>query len=147
MIVYWDTSALVKAYVQEAGSSEVLALLGDGTALIGSALITQVEMAAALEKAARFNKLAQRLIAASWQDFLGDWAAFTRIQVSEALIARASQVAFDFKLRGYDALHLAAAMAWQEALAEPVTLATFDRELWLAARQARLDAWPQGLAG
>ncbi len=27
----------------------------------------------------------------------------------------------------------------------PVTLATFDRELWLAARDVGLEAWPEGL--
>lgn len=143
MIVYWDTSALVKGYVEEAGSSEALALLGNETILPGSAIITQVEMASALQKAVRLNNIAEAQTARAWQDFLNDWAAFTCIQISDELIERASQIAFDFKLRGYDALHLAAALAWQEALAAPVTLATYDRELWQAARQAGLEVWPE----
>ena len=53
---------------------------------------------------------------------------------------KASRIAFEYELRGYDSLHLAAAFLWQEALATPVTLATFDRELWLAARDVGLEA-------
>jgi len=33
-------------------------------------------------------------------------------------------------------------LIWQEALAEPVTLATFDRELWYAARQDGMHVYP-----
>lgn len=145
MIVYFDTSALVKGYVEEAGSREVHALLDDKAIISGSAIITQVEMAAALQKAVRLYNASEAPIAETWQDFLEDWRAFTRIQVSEALVVRASRISFDYKLRGYDAVHLAAATLWQESLAAPVTLATFDRELWLAAREAGMSVWPEGL--
>jgi hypothetical protein len=42
-------------------------------------------------------------------------------------------------------VHLTAALVWQETLGEPVTLATFDRQLWQAGRAARLTAWPDDL--
>jgi hypothetical protein len=35
-----------------------------------------------------------------------------------------------------DSLHLAAAMLWQGTLGTQINLATFDRELWLAAQKA-----------
>ncbi|MBU2611525.1 MAG: type II toxin-antitoxin system VapC family toxin [Chloroflexi bacterium] len=145
MIVYFDTSALVKGYVEEAGSREVHALLDDKTIIPGSAIITQVEMAAALQKAVRLNNAAEALLAETWQDFLDDWSTFTHIQVSEALVVRASRISFDYQLRGYDSLHLAAAQMWQERLNLPVTLATFDRNLWLAGREAGMSVWPEGL--
>ena len=59
-------------------------------------------------------------------------------------------------LRGYDAVHLAAAMTWQDAFGMPVTLATFDRLLWKVAGQdgiglvypsdlpALLEEWQRG---
>ncbi len=145
MIVYFDTSALVKGYIEEAGSREVHALLDNKAIIPGSAILIEVEMAAALQKTVRLYHLNETLLVESWQDFLDDWSAFTHLQVSESLVGRASRIAFDYKLRGYDSLHLAAALLWQEALAAPVTLATFDRELWLAARDAGLEAWPEGL--
>ena len=145
MIVYFDTSALVKGYVEEAGSREVHALLDDKAIIPGSAIVMEVEMAAALQKAVRLYNINDTLVAESWQDFLDDWSAFTHIQVSESLVSKASRIAFEYELRGYDSLHLAAALLWQEALAETVTLASYDRELWQAAREAGLEAWPEGL--
>ena len=44
----------------------------------------------------------------------------------------------------YDAVHLAAARFWQSSLGEPVTLATYDRQLWQAGDAAGLGAWPPG---
>ena len=76
---------------------------------------------------------------------MDDWKSFTRIQVSSSLVEKASQISFTHKLRGYDSLHLAAACMWQEKLALPVTLATFDRELWLAGQEAGVEVWPERL--
>ena len=146
MIVYFDTSALVKRYIEEAGSREVIALVEDWNNILGSALIARVEMAAALQKAVSLGTISASLLPEIWQDFLDAWESFTHLQVPESLVDRASRIAFEYKLRGYDSLHLAAALLWQEALAAPVTLAAYDRELWLAARDAGLEAWPEGLA-
>jgi predicted nucleic acid-binding protein len=67
------------------------------------------------------------------------------MRVDEHLVSRAEALAWEHGLRGYDAVHLAAAAVWQERMASPVMLATFDRELWEAARQAGLAAWPAAL--
>ena len=145
MILYFDTSALVKRYVEESGSPEVAALFEDENTIFGSVMVAQVEMAAALQKAIRLGNASESLLSEIWQDFLEDWKSFTRIQVSGSLVERASQISFAHKLRGYDSLHLAAASLWQEKLSLPVILATFDRELWLASGEAGLEVWPERL--
>jgi uncharacterized protein len=145
VILYFDTSALVKRYVEEAGSREVASLFEEVNTIFGSVIITQVEMAATLQKAIRLGNASEPLLSEIWQDFLDDWKSFTRIQVSSSLVERASQNSFIYKLRGYDSLHLAAASLWQEKLSLPVILATFDRELWLAGLEARVEVWPEGL--
>jgi len=61
-------------------------------------------------------------------------------------MARAGAVAWAHGLRGYDAVHLAAAATWQDAIGEAVTLATFDRRLWAAAEKEGLLAFPPDLA-
>ncbi|GAA6734039.1 hypothetical protein YIM1640_11090 [Thermus oshimai] len=48
-LVYLDTSALVKRYVEEEGSLEVRSLFEEG-ALLSTSALTRVEMAAALRK-------------------------------------------------------------------------------------------------
>ncbi len=54
-------------------------------------------------------------------------------------------MAWDYGLRGYDAVHLASALYWQESLRQRVVLATFDRELWRAGEAAGLGVWPSSL--
>ena len=73
--------------------------------------------------------------------FRADWPRLARIQLAEPLLARADALAWDYGLRGYDAVHLASALYWQESLREPVTLATFDRELWRAGQAAGVEVW------
>jgi predicted nucleic acid-binding protein len=144
MILYLDTSALVKRYVIESGSMEVNALI-DQADIVGSIMLTQVEMASALAKAVRMNWVEADIVQNAWQDFRLHWQSFTRLSFTPVLVERASRLAWDHGLRGYDATHFAAALNWQDTMEMPVTLATFDRELWLAAKTAGVAVWPEGL--
>lgn len=146
MIVYFDTSALVKRYLREDDSDKVIALLNETNHLFGSVVITQVEMAATFQRAVRMDATSPRLAAEVWKDFLDHWQSFTRLRVFAGTIERASENAWKYDLRGYDSLHLAAALLWQETLGVQITLATFDRELWLAGQKAGMLSWPEGLA-
>jgi len=58
---------------------------------------------------------------------------------------KAAGLARRYALRGYDAVHLASALLGQERLHLPVTLAAFDRDLWLAGRKSGMEVWPTGL--
>ncbi len=145
MIVYIDTSALVKRYIQEANSGDVVKLI-DQADLAGSILLTQVEMASAFSKAVRMKWLNLQAAEESWQDFLVHWRSFSRLNITQPLTDRASRLAWDYGLRAYDATHLAAALIWQETIETPVILATYDRELWQAGKKAGLAVWPEGLA-
>ena len=50
-------------------------------------------------------------------------------------------------LRGHDAVQLASALTWQESAGEEIVLATFDQQLWEAAKRTGLKAWPDKLPG
>ena len=69
-----------------------------------------------------------------------------RIQVTDHLVAHADTLAWKRNLRGYDAVHLAAALIWQESLGESVTFATFDQSLCAAAEQEGLIPFPIDLS-
>jgi len=75
-------------------------------------------------------------------EFRQHWPQYIRLRVTEITIARADAMAWEMGLRGYDAVHLASAMMWQEALQEPVTMVTYDRQLWEAAAQIGLRVLP-----
>ncbi len=142
MVLYVDTSALVKRYIAETGSEETVALINKAS-VIGAVVVTQVEMAAALAKATRLGWVERSEAQLAWQDFLGHWPAFVRLSVTSAVLALASHLVWQYGLRGCDALHLAAASSWQDALGETVTLATFNHELWESARKAGMAVWPE----
>ncbi len=144
MIVYLDASALVKRYVEEPGSAEVVGLIDDAGA-VGTTILSRVEVAAALAKGARMKLLARRDAAAALRIFNSEWEAFVRLQMTEVVVARAASLAWEHDLRGYDAAHLASALFWQDMLGEPVTVASYDHQLWDAANATGLGAWPERL--
>jgi predicted nucleic acid-binding protein len=144
MILYLDASALVKEYVEERGSDEVVGIVARA-AMIGTALISRAEVAAALSKAVRMGVVEREEGFANLQAFRDEWFDFIRLDVTDELVARADEYAWQFGLRGYDAVHLAAASSWQNALGQRITLATFDRPLWDAAKQTGLTAYPPDL--
>ncbi|MFZ5539181.1 MAG: type II toxin-antitoxin system VapC family toxin [Pseudomonadota bacterium] len=144
MIVYLDASALVKRYVAEAGSADVAATVA-ASRLLATAVISRAEVTAALAKAVRLGWVSRKAATAGLADFDADWPDLIRLEVSEAVVARAAALAWRQGLRGYDAVHLASALHWQEALGDLVTVATYDRELWRGARASGLVPWPSEL--
>jgi predicted nucleic acid-binding protein len=146
VILYLDASALVKQYVSEPGGSEVAAALRQAS-LVGTALISRAEVVAALAKAVRMRVMTREAGLSAVQAFRSDWQTLVRLPVSEPVVARADSFAWEYGLRGYDAVHLAAACAWTEAMGSPVTFATFDRGLWKVAPRVGLVTCPDDLPG
>jgi predicted nucleic acid-binding protein len=142
VLVYLDASALVKRYVAETGSQAVASLFGEENALATSVL-SRVETVAALAKAVRVGTLVEEEAAATAQVFRSEWIDFIRIQATELVVARADQLAWRFGLRGYDAVHLASAVVWQENMHEAVIFATYDRQLWQAGVESGLSPFPE----
>ena len=105
---------MFKRYVVEAESEALLGRIEDAPA-VGTALITRVEVAAALAKAVRDGRMPSAEAREAENDFLDDWADFTRIGLTDDVAARAGGLAWKHDLRGYDAAQLAAALAWREA--------------------------------
>lgn len=143
-ILYLDTSALVKQYVQERSSRDVQDLIQTAEHA-GTSQITRTEMAAALARATRMGLIPVTEGESAWNGFLADWESITRLKVTGQIIERSSALAWKYPLRGYDAMHLASAVLWQETLDVQIILATFDRELWSAGSQAGLIVWPEKL--
>ena len=144
MILYLDASTLVKRYVAELGSPEVGSAIAQAD-VVGTVLITRAEVAAALAKAARVGALTEDEALACLQVVREEWSDLMRVQVTEMVVTRAEALAWEHGLRGYDAVHLAAASIWQDALGQQITFATFDRRLWEAARRTGLAPYPADL--
>ena len=141
MILYLDASALVKRYVAEVGSAEVAAVI-EAARATATGVVSRAEVAAALAKASRVGVVTREEAGKALAEFDAEWRDLIRIEVNEPIVARAATLAWAQGLRGYDAVHLACALVWQESLGDPVTLATYDRELWRGAQAAGLLPWP-----
>jgi predicted nucleic acid-binding protein len=128
-LVYFDSSALVKLVVKEAGS-ELAAQLWDGCDAALASRLAYPEVRAALAAAARNQDLdADGLRAAeqSWEEF---WAATRPVELTPAVERHAGELARGHALRGADSVHLASALA----IGDPdLVIAVWDRRLHAGA--------------
>ena len=144
LTIYLDTSALLKRYINEAGAEETRLFL-ESADEIATVVITQVETASTLARLVFSHSITEEEGERAWDEFSEDWEIVTRLQVTPQVVERAASLARQYRLRGYDAVHLASAILWQEKLMMSVTLATFDRALWSAGKKVGMDVWPEGL--
>jgi uncharacterized protein len=144
VIVYLDASALVKRYVAERGSRET-GELSAAADVVATSLVSRAEVAAALAKAVRLKIVEPESGRKAQRAFASEWPDIAKIPVTEALVSRAEALAWDFALRGYDAVQLASALTWQESIGADITLATFDRQLWDAGKKVGIRIWPDAL--
>ena len=143
MNLYADTSALIKKYVRESGSEQVISHFNQYP-IIGTAALTHTEMASAMSKAVRLGWVDEPEILIAWQDFLAHWPAYVRLPVSAGVVERAASIAWRHGLRAYDSVHLASALAWKDVTADQVVFACYDGNLVKAAQQEGLQVWPKG---
>ena len=144
MILYLDSSAIVKKYVSEPGSSEMESAIEQAEA-IGTNTVSRAEVVAALRKAVRVNLIAEKDGETAVRSFNKRWRDLVRTRVTERVVRHAAGLAWNHELRGYDSVQLASAAAWQQALGRRVTLATFDLQLWEAAQKIGLAVFPNNL--
>ena len=108
MITYVDTSTLLKLIIDEEGSDRA-ALIWSAADAVASVTLITVEARAAIAAAAR----GQRLTATQARDAVGELDALLRVNlmpVTDELVSAAADLAAAEGLRGYDAVHLAAAL-------------------------------------
>ena len=118
MFLYFDSSALVKRYVDEPHSEAVGHLMDEALA-IGTSAISRVEVGAALARAARANRLDAAGARGAQEQFAEDWPDFGKVPLANSLLTRAETLAWKHGLRAYDAVQLAAALVCEEALTKP----------------------------
>ena len=141
MILYLDASALVKLYVDEDGASQARQGVGDAE-VVSTCEIAYVELRAALARRCREGALKPADYRRALRDLHGDWPQFFLIAVGSPLVRDAGALAERYRLRAYDAVHLASSLAVQAQTQEVVTFACWDRALAEAAARAGLHPLP-----
>ena len=133
MITYFDTSILMKLVIgDEAYRPESERLWLDSDHVV-CAEIGYVEARAALATARRQDRLGATALRTAKDQLELLWEQLSIVVVDTALVRAAGDVAERDRLRGYDAVHLAAAIT-----AQVTVMASADRQLVEAARRRGL---------
>jgi predicted nucleic acid-binding protein len=144
--LYIDTSALMRRYDASRNGGTEFSDVFSAAVLHGTALITAAEVTCALYGIMRAGGIRRKHLLKLTEQFDRDYALMAKIPVTEALVGFACGLAERVSLRGYDAIHLAAAMTWKSVIGEQVTVATFDNRMWNAAQSEGFDVWPPDLS-
>ncbi len=136
MILYLDTSSLVKLYVAEEGSAEVAAMLAKAD-VVCTSVVAFPETRAAFARLARERILTKSELTSIRGAFRRDWESFLRVRALQRICLRAGDLAEEYALRGFDALHLASYLdVLERAGDEVVKFSAFDSRLNAAVDKA-----------
>lgn len=132
MRLYLDASALVKRYVDEAGSDAVVEAMVRAD-ICSICRIGYVETVRAVTRGGEPDDVVRAK---------RDWHGFHVVEVDEAVVEQAAELSVETGLRTLDALHLAAALSLPSG---EVVFATWDRRLHRAAKEHDLRTLPVAL--
>jgi len=133
MILYCDTSALVKRYVREP-HSDTVRQHWRAAGRVATAEVAFAEAVAAFARRARAGDLSAGAHERVRSRLSADFRRLVRIPVSDELNRRIAELVLRYPLRGFDAIHLAAALLLRDEIRTPIAFACFDAGLLAAAK-------------
>ncbi len=135
MILYLDTSSLVKLYVTEPHADRVRRWAEEAE-IIATCRVAYPEMISALNRRFRTGDLAKGDYDRLMKMFAGDWPHFAAIDFD---VIEAGRLAEAYGLRGFDAVHLSACKLLRSSQGAPsVAFSSFDQKLNDAAAAENL---------
>lgn len=123
-LAYFDTSALVKNYVQEAGSARARALLRSYSFL--SSAITPVELMSALMRKHLTGELDLQDLPRILARIREDRPYWKLLDVSASVLNDGEELVRKTQMRTLDAIHLASFMVFRSALGSAGAFITAD---------------------
>ena len=136
-MIYADSSAIVKRYYAERGSD----LLTSRWATIDRIFTSRVayaEIHAALARKARDGELSRGSFRTAAAAFEREWLAYDHILVDDTTLKDVRSLVRRHSLRGFDAIHLSAALWLRGELGQPLEFWASDQRLEAAAKRERL---------
>ena len=133
MVVYLDTSSLVKLYVEEKDSVKLSALVRSSK-VAATSLVAYAEARAAFARRYREKAFRRPEYEHLISFFDKDWDNYLIVRVGKDLVRLAGDLAERHGLRGFDAIHLSSALTLRRELSAPVVFSCSDRKLQKASR-------------
>jgi predicted nucleic acid-binding protein len=138
VILYLDTSSLVKLYLEEDGRQAVRSLVGLAS-VVATSVIAYPEARSAFARVRREGGLTDEELGRVKGDFERDWSSYLTLRVTDGIWRHAGELTEAHALRGFDSLHLASYLALATLdLTQKVEFSAFDQRLNEAARAAAI---------
>lgn len=136
-LAYFDTSALVKNYVQEAGSTQARQLLAAYEFL--SSAITPIELRSAVQRRYRQGEITRPNYHAILARVKTDRSYWQLVETVPQVLTKAEDTVVKYSVRTLDAVHLASALIIQHSLGTPLPFVSADERQLAAARRCKLQ--------
>ena len=121
---YFETSALIKRYFDEAGRREVLQLLRRHQCVTSAVL--PVEFRSALRRRAADGSLDEQRIPEILRRFSTDREFWAMVEVTGEVLRTSERLVASHPLRTLDAVHVASSLLFGARVALPVTFVSAD---------------------
>lgn len=128
MIVYLDTSSLVKLYVEEI-DSEKIKNFAHNAAAVSTSKIAYAEARAAFARKQKEEEFSLKVLRKIVEDLNRDWESYFVIEITDGLIRFAGDIAGRHLLRGFDSIHLASAVHLKNKIRADVHFSSYDTRL------------------
>ena len=129
MIAYFDTSAIIPLIIEEPASGTCSRLWNEATR-VASVRLLYPEARAALARARRLRRITDRQLLRAIAELSSIITQVDHVELTAQLAHAAGELAHAHGLRGYDAVHLAAAASVAD---DELVLVTGDADLAAAA--------------
>jgi predicted nucleic acid-binding protein len=128
MIVYLDTSSLVKLYVEEIDSEKIRNFAHNAVA-VSTSKIAYAEARAAFARKQKEEEFSLKVLRKTVEDLNRDWESYFVIEITDGLIRFAGDIAEKYLLRGFDSIHLASAIHLKNKIRADVHFSSYDTRL------------------
>ncbi len=140
MIIFMDTSAWVKYFIEEDGTPELQNFIQDrsdsDTNVIAASAVTYAEMCATFRRAIRGNRITGEQYDQAVSDFEEQWDDVDIPETAGRLIRKSGLLASQYALKGCDAFQLASALEIRADI-----FVCSDDDLKDAANDSGLTVW------
>ena len=137
MILYLDSSALVKRYVEEEGTQKVDAFFEEAEDIVTSS-VAFAECLSAFSRRFREGLFSEAEYFKTVSGLKEEHSSFILVPITQKLNEIVEEILLKHSLRGFDAIHLASAVLIQRIGGLSVIFACFDNALSKAAREEGL---------
>ena len=139
MILYLETSNLVKLYVREK-DSDVVRESVTAAEVVATLVLAYAEARAAFARKFREKGISEEAHKGVKEALDRDWPSYFVLNAAAATARAAGDLAEKHGLRGFDALHLASAMELRAAGVSDLRFSTADARLRASARREGFES-------